>query len=393
MNAVYLVFAGLLIFLSFRSYTAGLRYLRYFHDNLAIPPGYTPFASIIAPCRGLDHGLENNLAAVASQDYPEYEIIFVVDDANDLAVPAITSHLGPNSRLVVAPKASRSSQKVENLLAAVKHADPKSEVYIFVDSDAMPSSDWLRSLVAPLLESKTGASTGYRWFLSEEPSFASNLLSAWNASIASSLGPHTKSNFCWGGSMAIRRDTFEALDVRARWEGTLSDDFVMTNIIREAGLDIVFVPKALTASVVSVNFRQMIEFTTRQMKITRVYSPGLWIASLIGSGVFISVMLCSGLLLIFSHELYLKAAAAFTLGSVTLFSVGKALIRLKAVNLVLPQFEKNLRRQRLSQYTFWVLTPIIFFCNGVAALVSRRLKWRGTTYELKSHTETVIISD
>ena len=28
--------------------------------------------------------------------------------------------------------------------------------------------------------------------------------SAWNASIASALGPNTKTNFCWGGSMAGR---------------------------------------------------------------------------------------------------------------------------------------------------------------------------------------------
>jgi cellulose synthase/poly-beta-1,6-N-acetylglucosamine synthase-like glycosyltransferase len=102
-------------------------------------------------------------------------------------------------------------------------------------------------------------------------SFASELRSAWNASIASALGPNLKSNFCWGGSTAIRRDVFERIDMREKWRGTLSDDFAVTRAIKAAGLAIYFVPKALIASVESCTFKELFEFTNRQMKITRVY--------------------------------------------------------------------------------------------------------------------------
>ena len=44
---------------------------------------------MIAPCRGLDKGLRENLLALIEQDYPDYEVIFVVDDKNDAAVPII----------------------------------------------------------------------------------------------------------------------------------------------------------------------------------------------------------------------------------------------------------------------------------------------------------------
>ncbi len=115
--------------------------------------------------------------------------------------------------------------------------------------------------------------------------------SAWNASIASALGPNTKTNFCWGGSMAIRRNDFMQTEMREKWQGTLSDDFVVTKALNEAGLPIIFVPQALTASVEDCTFSELLEFTTRQMKITRVYAPHLWKLSFIGSGVFNIVMI------------------------------------------------------------------------------------------------------
>ena len=117
--------------------------------------------------------------------------------------------------------------------------------------------------------------------------------SAWNASIASALGPNTKTNFCWGGSMAIRRDVFERVGMREKWRGTLSDDFAVTRAMNEAGLPIVFVPQALTASVEDCSFREMLEFTTRQMKITRVYARPLWLLSFVGSAVFNAVMIAA----------------------------------------------------------------------------------------------------
>ena len=277
---------------------------------------------------------------------------------------------------------------------AVLHAADESQVFVFVDSDARPSAEWLSYLVAPLEQEKVGAATGYRWFISENPSFSSELRSAWNASIASALGSNTKTNFCWGGSMAIRRDVFERIDLREKWRGTLSDDFAVTRAMNEAGLEIVFVPQALTASVENCSFDEMLEFTTRQMKITRVYAPHLWLLSFFGSGLFISTMKAAFLIEMFRQTTdFAVFTALATITLVTTFSVGKAWLRLKAVNLVLTKYEPELRRQFWPQITFWLITPALFFYNSFAALISRRMTWRGITYELKSPTETVIIAD
>ncbi|CAN5260728.1 glycosyltransferase family 2 protein [soil metagenome] len=394
MIIIFYFLAAILVWLSFKSFRGGVEYLRFFRAEIARPKSdFAPFVTVIAPFRGIDDGLEDNLRALIEQNYPQFEIIFVGDDSNDPAIPFIKDVLSANSRLIIAPKATGMSQKVENLRSAVKEADERTEVFAFVDSDVRPSRDWLRSLVSPLEYPEIGASTGYRWFISRNPTFASELRSSWNASIASALGPVRGSNFCWGGSMAIRRDVFERLKIHKKWKGTLSDDFVVTRAMNEANMPIAFVPQALLASFGDCGIAQMIEFTVRQMKITRVYAPRLWLMSLIGSGLFVSILISSILIVFLSDSTFSQTVAVITFASVTIFSTAKAMIRLKAVRMVLTDYENELNGQRVSQYTFWLLTPPVFLINSIAALFSRRFTWRGTAYELKSPTETVIISD
>ena len=130
---------------------------------------------------------------------------------------------------------------------AIPYADPASEAFVFIDSDSRPPKEWLRHLVAPLEDPSIGAATGYRWFISRNETFASEMRNMWNASIASALGPNRKTNFCWGGATAIRREVFERLDIREKWRGTLSDDFTLTRAIKDEGLEIHFVPRGVDA--------------------------------------------------------------------------------------------------------------------------------------------------
>ncbi|MBL8183694.1 MAG: hypothetical protein JNK51_02120, partial [Blastocatellia bacterium] len=199
------------------------------------------------------------------------------------------------------------------------------------------------------------------------------------------------SNFCWGGSMAIRRDTFERLNIRDRWHGSLSDDFTVTRAMNAGDLPIRFVPEALAASVENCTIGQLFEFTNRQMKITRVYMPKLWLMSFFGSALFNSVLITAFLIVIFSRaNTALVWAAIFTLITVSGFSVGKAWTRLRAVRLVLSQHARALDRQWLTQNTLWLITPAVFLVNCFSAL-SRRMRWRGTEYEMASPEVTKII--
>ena len=266
-----------------------------------------------------------------------------------------------------------------------------SEVIVFVDSDARTHESGF-DLVAPLHRQEIGATTGYRWFIPVRGGFASLLRSVWNGSIASALGEQQK-NFCWGGSTAIRRQTFDMLNVRERWRGTVSDDFTMTRILHEANLPIHFVPNCLIPSLEDCSFQELLEFTSRQLKITRVYAAHLWKPVLLGSLLFSSVFF-GGLVLVAVRALLgLSFAAALTLlCAIFLLGAAKAYLRMRAISIPLARYRIQLRRSMLAHILLWPLASLLYLYNALSAGFSRRIEWRGITYELKSPTEAVIIS-
>lgn len=383
---VYYFLAIVSCWIGIKSLLSGIRYAKYVRRETARPlPDFQPFVSVIAPGRGLEPGLADNLRALLTQDYPRYEVLFVFDSADDRAADLVSHGFSQIGRTIIAGPATDSGQKVHNLRVAVTEIDPQSEVLVFVDTDARPAKDWLRKLVAPLADETLGAATGYRWFIPERGGVASRLRGVWNASIASALGADTAKNFCWGGSTAIRRSTFEQLNVSERWRGTVSDDFTITHVLKEAKFPIHFTPNCLVASVGDCGWRELFEFTTRQIKITRVYASHLWLPLLLGSALFV-IAFFGGIILIGVHPrssaVYIFPVIIFTLGA------AKSFIRFRAVSTVL----RTYRRDLLAHVLLWPFASVLYLYNAIVAGFSRRIEWRGITYELKSRTEAVIIS-
>jgi cellulose synthase/poly-beta-1,6-N-acetylglucosamine synthase-like glycosyltransferase len=398
---VFYFFAAIVIWLGILSLRSGFDFTAYVRRETARPlPEFTPFVSVIAPCRGLEDGLRENLSALFQQNYPGYEIIFVTDRADDSSlgvvedIRTVEAAAGRvSSRVVIAGDALNCGQKVHNLRVAVSNVAPQSQVLVFVDTDARPQSHWLRCLVAPLADEGIGAASGYRWFIPGSGGLASQLRSVWNASIASALGAREDKNFCWGGSTAIRRATFEKLRVAAAWQGTVSDDFTLTRVLQEARLPIHFVPDCLVASVGDCSARELLEFSNRQLKITRVYAPHLWKPVLIGSLLFCAVFFGGFVLLIARIILRLSyGLPLLMLSLIYLLGAAKAYIRLKTVAFPLANYQKQLSLSLFWHLLLWPFASALYLCNASGAWFSRRIKWRGITYELKSATEAVIIS-
>lgn len=392
--------ASVSIYLGFLSLRGGVRFVRYVQAELAkdyLP--FTPLVSVIFPVRGIDDGLHENITALFSQDYAAYEVIFVSDDEKDPAWAVIEKARldfkgasGPTMRTVIAGPAVDRGQKVHNLSIAVTRAETASEILAFVDSDARPATNWLRSLVAPLADETVGATTGYRWFVPVRGGLASHLQSVWNASIASALGSDEQKNFCWGGSSAIRRSTFESCKVIEYWRGTVSDDFAMTRALRASQRTIKFVPQCLTPSFEECSFRELIEFTTRQMKITRAYASHLWKPVLLGSAMFLLVFFGGVGLVLVRAVMGLSFAVPMVL-LLIIFAMGamKSHLRLLAVTTIITDKRARSIGSTIAHMTMWPLGSALYLYNTCAAAISRRITWRGITYELKSPNEAVII--
>jgi ceramide glucosyltransferase len=394
----YYFFAIILLVLGIKSLKSGIEYLNFFRSEVAKPKSeFLPFVTLIAPYCGFDENLETSISALFLQDFDNYEIIFVLESKKDSALLQIekvrTNFIDSNinSKIVIAGNSITCGQKVHNLCEAILHCSEHSKVFAFVDSDATIDENWLANLIEPLQYQELIVSTGYRWFIPKKASISNQLLSVWNASIASQLGRNTSSNFCWGGSMALSRKTFEKLNIAELWKGSVSDDFTVTNACKDANVPIYFAPKCITASFCDYNFSQLLEFTTRQMKITRVYAPKLWIASFIGSFIFFVTFLI-GFFLMFFHSTWhfwfilSLQILIFILGS------SKAFVRLKAISIVLASKQQEIINNKISHILLWTITPILFLYNSIAALFSNKILWRGIKYHLKSPQETIILN-
>ena len=378
----FYVLAALSIWFGIQSLLNGIRYAAYVRRETGRAVAeFQPFVSVIAPGRGLDYGLRENVQTLLEQDYPRYEVLFVFDRADDPAIQFVGHGSSRIARTIIAGAATDSGQKVHNLRVAVTEVDPQSEVLVFVDTDARPAKDWLRCLVAPLADETLGASTGYRWFIPSNGGIASRLRGVWNASVASALGHDTAKNFCWGGSTAIRRTTFETLNVSERWRGTVSDDFTLTRVLKEAKLPIHFTPHCLVASVGDCDFKELFEFTTRQIKITRVYASHLWLPLLLGSALFAIVFFGGLILLILQILKILSPTIVLPLALLVTFTLGatKSFIRWRAITIPLNPYHSSLNRDLLAHIFLLPFASLLYLYNAIVAGFSQRITWRGIT--------------
>lgn len=201
-------------------------------------------------------------------------------------------------------------------------------------------------------------------------------------------------NFCWGGGTAIRRRTFHQIDAPRYWAGCVSDDLMLTRALRDAGQRIIFVPQCLVATHHPTTWHGLLEWTTRQIILTRVYEPRLWWPA-IGMYVFYCGVFLYGLTLavLFAGEAWGTSAAVLaTLAALAALAVAKGAFRLRAALRLLPEHRQQLRRTWWSPTLQAALVPWLMAFNFLLSATTRRFTWRGVTYELRSPWETRIVA-
>ena len=367
---------------------AGRRYIEYVEVELSEPVGkYAPPATLIVPVKGVDHDLAGNLRSLASQDYPDFELIVVARSASDEALGVARSVLNERVRVVVAGEPPRDTgEKVHNLLEAVRQACSTTEVLAFADSDGRVGPNWLRRLVAPLEDESLGAATGFRWYFPENGGFWPLLRSVWDSTIAGNMRVEDK-NFAWGGGMALRRSTFERANVAEFWRGAVSDDYRLTAAVNAVQLGVRFVPGAMVATSGSCTGREFLRWAARQLVITRVYRRGLWWAGFIMHIVYCGAMVTSVLVALTGNPLGLGGLVVTLLPG-----IGKGAVRAQAGRLMFPN-----HAGWFDQYGwayFW-MTPIatwVWLYTFVRSAMTRRIEWRGNVYELISADKTRCVS-
>jgi ceramide glucosyltransferase len=373
-----------------------LQWLGYVRRHLNTDPGfYAPRVAVLCPCKGIEPGLERNLISLTEFERQNYEIFFILASGSDPA-RSIVERVAKTSRVkaqvIIAGSPTNSGEKVNSLRVAVEQLAPEFEVLVFTDSDGRPGKSWLHHLVAPLGDVRIGATTTMRWLIPNRSNLPTTLLAAWNAPVVTMLSEKGR-NFCWGGGTAIRRSIFEQSGVLDEWKNSVSDDYSLTRALERNNRSIVFIPECLTLSYVETDFTGLLEFTNRQILITRVYADKVWAPAAV-THLLYCLTLLFGVVLILSD--IFEQRPFFHIATLTflpvLLSAIRSSIRLIGVTEALPAGRSQILGQSWIYIVLTIFIPFLYVANFVNSLITRKIRWRGMAYELISPEQTRIVS-
>lgn len=228
-----------------------------------------PPVSILKPLKGEDPEIYESFRSHCLQDYPQYEIIFGVSDANDPAVRAVerVRKEFPQRaiQLQVCSETLGANIKVSNLaqMARAAHYDH----LIVSDSDIRVEPDYLQKVIAPLADAKVGMVTClYRGIAAQ--SLGSRLESL---GISTDFCPGVLVarlieggvRFALGSTMAFRRRELAAIGGFESFVNYLADDYELGKRIAALGLEVRLSEVAVETFLPPYNLRQFFQHQLR----------------------------------------------------------------------------------------------------------------------------------
>ncbi len=211
-----------------------------------------PSVTVIRPIKGLDVGVEQNIAAALDTGYPgDVETIFVFDDKDEPALPlvrqAMAKHevrgkFGKARVLLCGQPPPGHTCKLNAMIKALEVAN--GELVAFADSDIRPDRRALTSVVETLLEHPEAGSAFSPVVSSMQPltlgdaGYALLLNGLYGvAANAASRRRGGKLPFIMGQFMVLRREAIEAIGGLETARGQLVDDMYLGARIKEEGYD------------------------------------------------------------------------------------------------------------------------------------------------------------
>lgn len=330
-----------------------------------------PPVTILKPVHGMEEQLAANLESFFQQDYPNYEVILGVRDADNpagkIADEVRARYPNVPSRLIVSGPPSWPSAKVfalDKMMAASSRS-----YFIISDSDVRVTPDFLRNTIAPLLDPKVGLVTCmYRGIPSSD--FWS-WLEALGLSVEMSSGVMVADmmegmRFALGPAMAVRRDAIDAIGGIAAVADYYSDDFELGNRIWAKGYKVILSHHIVRNVLTSRSPLRTLGDQLRWMKSTRYSRP------LGHAGTSLTYAMPFGIL---------GFIAAAALGR---WQLGVDLLALACVNRIIQSIAVGwfVTRDPRAIWLCW-LYPVRDFFGFVAwalSYTSREFYWRGETY-------------
>ena len=237
------------------------------------PEGPLPPVSILKPVYGRDPQFYEAIRSHALLDYPEFEILFGLNDPNDAAredIARLAAEFPERAIRVVPCERALPNGKVAVLADLAREA--RYRLLVVNDSDIVVMSDYLRTVTEPLQSKEAGLVTclyrgrGESWparweALGIATDFAPSVL------VARAIGV---SEFALGSTMAMRAADLERIGGFEAVGDYLADDYQLGRRIQELGYRIVLAPTVVETRLSDDTWRQVWRHQLRWARTIRV---------------------------------------------------------------------------------------------------------------------------
>ncbi|NKB21812.1 MAG: glycosyltransferase [Alphaproteobacteria bacterium] len=241
--------------------------------------------TVLKPICGMEFELAENLRSFCRQEYAEHQVIFGVREKTDPAIPVIEAVIKEfpdrDISLVVDDQIIGSNYKISNLANMAKTA--KHGIFVISDSDMRVSPDYLQRVTAPFGDSKVGATTCL-YSGTAAKGLASRLgamfVNDWflpSALIPTMFG---KLKFCFGATMAVRRNVLEDFGGFPALADFLADDYMLGKFVVDQGYDVALVPYIVENVILEEDLKGVFFHEIRWARTIRSVQPGGYAASI-----------------------------------------------------------------------------------------------------------------
>lgn len=333
-----------------------------------------PPVSVLKPIHGMEAQLRENIESFFRQDYPAYEILFAADEADDPALKLVReiSVRYPQipCRILVTGKPPWPNPPAYCFYRMAEVAT--HEILVTSDSDVEVAPNYLRKVVAPMLDPKVGMVTCVYRGKNAAGFWAG--LTAIGMSVEMTAGVLVANllegmKFGLGPTIAVKKEAVNKIGGYEVLGDFFANDFMIGNLIDKAGYRVVLSEHVIDHVVSQKNFKKMWENQLRWAKSTRYSRP----RGHFGSGLIFAIPY--GLL---------GLAAGIALG---LPELGLALFGAALLNRVLESWVVGWGIVRdpvaLKQIWMFPLRDLLGFIVWVTSYTGATTAWRDSRYELR----------
>ena len=331
-------------------------------------PTFEPAVSILKPVHGVDFASYENYASFCTQDYPEYEILFAVNEESDPAVAVVTRLIADYPQrhitLLIGAEHFGANQKVNNLARLTRQA--QHEILALTDGDVRVGPQYLHNVVAPLQDDNVGAVTSFYRGIAQSnlyaeleavgassDFFAGVLMAAWTEGVKFALGASIATTKTWVKKIG----GFESI------AAFLADDYEIGRRVTDSGGQVVLSHETVSTMYPAQTLRSFWQHQLRWARTVRLCRPASYAALLFTQGLPWAI---SAALLAPTRWLSVSYLLVYlVLRLATAWFVGVSRIR------------DEVLRHRLWLVPLW---DAIHFVVWAASFVSNRVVWGNVEY-------------